>query len=448
MKKSIWCFLLVWISFIVKLAILSPFASAFSLSSTLSRSKASVVDTTNKPEIINNTAENLNDDVGILDVAIVGAGPAGLVLAHALLQRGYSVRVIERRDAFRPVGAAVFMHPFALNSLRSVSPEVERNLKEACTPIQIISLTSLQNKNVNVFTDKLDDATDVFGAPFIAIRFWDMLCALRTGLPDEVFRFGHDIQGFEQLKDGGVNVNYKQTAKDGEGSFRAKLLIDASGIRSKIRQQLVGDKPIPRLRATYAVASANNVKSVLGGTDHLSIKKNGFRKLAFVLGDGVSVTTASLANGDVWWTQTRFTDDPTKAIPVGNDLTLQEQLNERFAVWPSHVRGLVQATEFHEIIESTIAELPVSWKWGQGYDVTLLGDAAHAQLPALGLGVSTAFADVDELCRQIDKFGLTRKALRWYEFVRIPQTAFLQLASRMAYFINLHLGTSRKKQPQ
>ena len=36
----------------------------------------------------------------------------------------------------------------------------------------------------------------------------------------------------------------------------------------------------------------------------------------------------------------------------------------------------------------------VSWKWGEG-DVTLLGDAAHAQLPALGLGVSTALGELE-----------------------------------------------------
>ena len=38
-------------------------------------------------------------------------------------------------------------------------------------------------------------------------------------------------------------------------------------------------------------------------------------------------------------------------------------------------------------------------KLGEG-DVTLLGDAAHAQLPALGLGVSTALGDIEELIAQ------------------------------------------------
>ena len=64
------------------------------------------------------------------DVGVVGAGPAGLTLCHALRAEGYSVRVFERRDSFRPVGAAVFLHPFACNSLRAVSPELEEQLLE------------------------------------------------------------------------------------------------------------------------------------------------------------------------------------------------------------------------------------------------------------------------------------------------------------------------------
>ena len=390
------------------------------------------------------SSDESKDDRDVFDIAIVGAGPAGLVLAHAMRNRGYSLQVLERRDSFRPVGAAVFMHPFALNSLRNVSPQVESSLRDACTPIQMIALKSFHDDSTYVSTDQLDNAPDVLGAPFVAIRFWDMLCALKEGLPDDIFRFGHEVQGFEQIESGGVKVNFVQNDDSGpqQQSIRAKLLIDAGGIRSKVRRQLVGDKPIPRLRATYAVASAENVNAILGETDHRSASKNGERKMGFMLGDGgVSVTTATLANGDVWWTQTRFRDDPTKSIPVAGDETLQERLKERFSMWPSHVQGLVEATEIEDIIESTISELPVAWKWGQGYDVTLLGDAAHAQLPALGLGVSTAFADIEELCRQIDKFGLTRQSLRWYEFVRIPQTAFLQLASRAAYFLNLYLGS-------
>ena len=46
------------------------------------------------------------------------------------------------------------------------------------------------------FTNR--EATRVLGAPFLAVRFWDMLCALKLGLPDECFAFGHQLERFEQ----------------------------------------------------------------------------------------------------------------------------------------------------------------------------------------------------------------------------------------------------------
>ena len=77
----------------------------------------------------------------------------------------------------------------------------------------------------------------------------------------------------------------------------------------------------------------------------------------------------------------------------------------------------------------------MSWRWGED-DVTLLGDAAHAQLPALGLGVSTAFGDIEELITQVRRHGLSRKALRWYEINRMPACAALQLMSRGMWLLN------------
>ena len=58
----------------------------------------------------------------------------------------------------------------------------------------------------------------------------------------------------------------------------------------------------------------------------------------------------------------------------------------------------------------------------------LLGDAVHAQLPALGLGVSTSKSSL--LVAQVKRHGLSRRALRRYERSRMPACAALQLMSR------------------
>jgi len=334
---------------------------------------------------------------------------------------------------------------------------VEGRLRAASTPIRKISLTSIVDEELDVGSDKLDDAVEVFGSPFVAVRFWDMLMALREGLPEEVFSFGHEMQRFELLDDDdttdtGVRLHFLTTEQtnteqhDDQPQSQAKYsqpktltvktLIDAGGIRSQTRRQLLNDRPIPRLRATFAVAKATAIQQT-GGSG-----ATGDRNLSFVQGNGVSCTIAALQNGDVWWTQTRFSDDPTATlIPTDEPATtMRNRLEERFAAWPATIQGLVRATPSEDIIESTVSELPVTLRWGGRGCVSLMGDAAHAQLPSLGLGISTAFGDVDEFCRQVDRFGLTEKALRRYEFVRIPKTAVLQLASRLVYYANLYIG--------
>jgi len=177
----------------------------------------------------------------IVDVAVVGAGPSGLALAHCLIDRGYKVKILERRSTFRPVGSAVFLHPFALNSLKKLSPGVAANVMEAATQVGTVTVKSLTNtKNQAVF-DKFDKAPGVFGSPFVTIKFWDLLQSLRLGLPDDIFCFGSDVQGYQDCVDGRVELLYNTEGSDEEKSVNAKVIIDASGIRSKIRKQIAPD---------------------------------------------------------------------------------------------------------------------------------------------------------------------------------------------------------------
>ena len=368
------------------------------------------------------------------DVGVIGAGPAGLVLAHALRERGHSVRIFERRDSFRPVGAAVFMHPFALNSLRAVSPTLEKHLLDVCTTIHTLSFTTLAEDAPSFRLDTLGDAKRVLGAPFVAVRFWDMLRALRVGLPDELFCFGHQLERYEQHgdADGGVTLHFADAAQP---PCTVRYLIDAGGIRSATRAQLLGDERIPRLRATFSVLPAERVAAAHEAVGGASTPG----ELGFVAGDNLSVVTMGLSDGGVMWSQTDLAADPTAPLyHDGSDAELRADLEAKYAEgsgWPSGVRALVEATTPADVIESTVAELPVAWRWGDGA-VTLLGDAAHAQLPALGLGVSTAFGDVEELVVQLDRHGLSQKALRWYERCRMPACAALQLMSRSMYGLN------------
>ena len=263
------------------------------------------------------------------DVGVVGAGPAGLTLCHALRAEGYSVRVFERRDSFRPVGAAVFLHPFACNSLRAVSPKLEQQLLEVATVIDKLSFETLGDAPSFKF-DKMGEATRVLGAPFLAVRFWDMLCALKLGLPDECFAFGHQLDRFEQHggEEGGVTLHFAE----GKPPCRVRYLIDAGGIRSTTRKQLTGDSPIPCVRATFSLLPADRVEctrdSAGGGVPG---------ELGFVAGDSLSVTTMGLSDGGVMWSQSNLRDEPTARIGT-SEAALRTCLDARYngdESWPA-----------------------------------------------------------------------------------------------------------------
>lgn len=302
-------------------------------------------------------------------------------MAHALRNRGLTVKVYERRKAFEPAGAAIFLWPFALTSLRAIDARLADELRSAGTVIDRL--------RVNRFTFNVIGAEASLGEPFLAIRFWDMLRALRSGLPDDALALNHQLLSFEHLDDGGARLHFEDAP-----SQNVRFLIDAGGVNSATRKQLRSDSPIQHVTATYAVSPGDDTPA---------------GELALTLGRGAGVMTASLRGGDIWWTQTEFKEN-TIALPP------------RFVA--------------NDTVQTKITELPLSLTWGDR-DVTLLGDAAHAQTPSLGLGVSTAFDDIFELATRIDAStdGLTRDTLRDYEANRKVLCALLQLASRVSYHV-------------
>ena len=187
--------------------------------------------------------------------------------------------------------------------------------------------------------DQMASATRVLGAPFLVVRFWDMLCALKLGLPEECFAFGHQLDRFEQHggEEGGVTLHFAE----GKPPCRVRYLIDAGGLRSTTRKQLTGDSPIPWLRATFSLLPADRVEctrdSAGGGVPG---------ELGFVAGDSLSVTTMGLSDGGVMWAQADLRDEPTARIGT-SETALRTCLDARYngdESWPATLgwkRGLI-----------------------------------------------------------------------------------------------------------
>lgn len=61
------------------------------------------------PQELESVDKGTNDDDALLDVAIIGAGPAGLALAVVLKGKGLRIKVFEAAPAINERGSAVFI---------------------------------------------------------------------------------------------------------------------------------------------------------------------------------------------------------------------------------------------------------------------------------------------------------------------------------------------------
>ena len=59
------------------------------------------------------------------EITILGAGIAGLALATALASNGFAVRVLERADEIKEVGAGLQISPNGAAVLRAVADDLD-----------------------------------------------------------------------------------------------------------------------------------------------------------------------------------------------------------------------------------------------------------------------------------------------------------------------------------
>lgn len=108
---------------------------------------------------------------------------------------------------------------------------------------------------------------------------------------------------------------------------------------------------------------------------------------------------------------------------------------QMFDKWPTFIERVIRATDPDTIVETGVFDREPVPQWGDGWRVTLLGDAAHAMRPSLGLGTTMAIQDAVALAKVLKGINLDNEqqvaaALNTYEQERIGVTAPLQRQAR------------------
>ena len=340
------------------------------------------------------------------EVLIVGAGIGGLTLAHALIQRNISVRILERAPALKAIGAGIQIPPNAMKVLRAI--DIDGLIKKrAFQPKAIEARMGISGRHV--FDIPLAHAAENrWGAPYLHIHRADYIAALSESLPAGILELNAQVISYEKTSDG-VSVRLAD-----KRHIRSQYLIGADGIRSYVREQMLGpDAP---------QFTGNMAWRILVPADRLGALAPNPTACAWFGPNRHAVTYRLGTQGD-----------------LVNFVGVVEQESWREEGWSIPGEKSDARKDFegrHPIIQNILDTADNFHRWAL-FDraplshwvderVALMGDAAHPMLPFLAQGAAMAVEDAWVLAEIISE----GQDLVAYEKRRLDRTSKVQAASR------------------
>ncbi|HSG95141.1 MAG TPA: FAD-dependent monooxygenase [Afifellaceae bacterium] len=297
-----------------------------------------------------------------MEIAIAGAGIAGLTAAMALASRGFSATIYERADKLTDIGAGIHLAPNAMTMFQRLG------LADvlAADTVEPRALVIREGPNGRVLTSVplRDESCRRYGAPYCVIHRADLQRVLSDAAnadPDITLKLGAEIT---EVRQDGSRVTF---ALGGRRCY-ADLLIAADGIHSAIRIGALA-LPGPGQPIRHAWRKAIAADDLPTGIER-------------------DATGLWLASGY------HLVHYPVRA---GRQINLVlVAATDRAS--PGELLGKLAAPA------SGLADVKINWigwplsaidpagRWARGR-IALIGDAAHAMLPTVAQGGAQAIED-------------------------------------------------------
>jgi FAD-dependent urate hydroxylase len=325
-------------------------------------------------------------------ILIVGAGLAGLALARALRQVGFTPEVIDRAGDWDAGGTGMYLPANGIRALRALGLEDAVAARAAPIPRQ-----RLLDHRGRLLADI--DLGELWGevGPCLALARADLHELLRAGVP---VRLGRTVRTLARL-DGPVQVGF------GDGtSGEYDLVVGADGLHSSVRRLAVDQQPpVPLGQQSWRFLAACPPQ---------------ITTWTVLLGRGASFLLVPLGGGVVYC----YADTSDRA-GSGLDGDPIGRLRARFASFAAPVPGILAELDDPGRVHAAPIQQVAAERWRRGA-VVLVGDAAHGMSPNMAQGASLAFEDALVLAAGLRDAGTVGEALAGFVARRSPRTGWVR----------------------
>lgn len=332
-----------------------------------------------------------------LDIAVCGAGPAGLAVALFLQRDGHRVRIFERFASPQPVGSGLLLQPTGLAVLEQLG--LVQELLALGAPI-----VALQGRDVLSGRRSLDVRYASIGPG------WEAVGIHRAAL----FRVLHDaVVATDIPMECGQAIVHDDTRLRG-----FDLVVDALGSHSPLAVHQ------GRRRVLEYGALWTNIAWPDGDfqADRLEQRYAGARRMAGLMPIG-RLSPEAASQAAFFWSLRRSDVVRWQQQPQG------EWLDEVCALWPEVGASLAQCQDKRAFTFAAYDHYTLSRPWSANR--VQIGDAAHATSPQLGQGANMALLDAMALSLALRERRDVPEALALYAQLRRWHVRLFQWSSAL-----------------
>ncbi|KAF7540371.1 hypothetical protein G7Z17_g12221 [Cylindrodendrum hubeiense] len=336
-------------------------------------------------------------DMAPFKVIVVGGGPNGITLSHALHHAGIDFVVLERREnVFEDTGASLVLSPHNLRVFHQLG--ILENVQEIGAPFLHISHSFTPKGQYFSRTYGLSRIRDNHGTALLAFHRARIVREIYDGLPDEAKdRYFTNRKLVDiSISDTGVEV----TCEDGS-SYTGTIVIGADGVHSKTRSIMrrLALEANPALEQTWdpEVPFPSHYKCLWASFTRdtevgESYETQGHNRSAMYL--------TGLEKGWIFLYEKLPKPTTERAI---YDKEAVRAFAESFADWQVHEKLTIRDIINKESFVSGMANLQegVAQKKSWAGRIVLVGDACHRFTPNAGLGFNSGVQDVVSLSNKL-----------------------------------------------